>query len=75
VSFRTKLAKPINYVLRPMRVQLVHGTSPDAVIHYWRPARKTIAAAQEAGLPLGAYLDKRFAKPGATPDTGLRRVP
>ena len=39
------------------------------MIHYWRPARQTIAAAQEAGLPLGAYPDKRFAKPGATPDT------
>ena len=39
------------------------------MIHYWRPARKTIAAAQEARLPLGAYPDKRFAKPGATPDT------
>jgi len=54
VSYRTKLAKPINYVLRPMRVQLVHHTSSDLVIHYWRPARKTIATAQEAGLPLGA---------------------
>jgi hypothetical protein len=41
----------------------------DPVIHYWRPARQTMAAAQEAGLPLGAYPDKRFAKPGATPDT------
>jgi hypothetical protein len=69
VSYRTKLAKPINYVLRPMRAQLVHRTSSDRVIHYWRPARKTIAAAQKAGLPLGAYPDKRFAKPGATPDT------
>lgn len=69
MSYRTKLAKPINYVLRPVRVQLVHRTSSDPVIHYWRPARQTIAAAREAGLPLGAYPDKRFAKPGATPDT------
>jgi len=69
VSFQTKLAKPINYVLRPMDVQLVRRTSSDPVIHSWRPARQTIAAAQKAGLPVGAYLDERFAKPGATPDT------
>ena len=68
MSLRAKLAKPINYMLRPMDVQLVHRTSSDPVMHYWRPARQTIAAAQKAGLPLGAYLDKRFAKPGATPE-------
>jgi hypothetical protein len=45
VSYRTKLAKPINYVPRPMRVQLAHRTSSGPVIHYWRPARKTIGFA------------------------------
>jgi SAM-dependent methyltransferase len=69
VSLRAKLAKPINDALRPMRVQLVHGTFPGPVIYDWRPARKTIAAAQEAGLSLSAYMDKTFAEPGATPDT------
>ena len=69
MSIRTKLAKPVNDVLRPMRVQLVSGSSSDPAIQDFLPARKTIAAAQKAGLPLGAYIDRTFAKPGATPET------
>jgi hypothetical protein len=38
VSYRTRLARPINYVLRPMRVQLVRRTSADPVIHCCRSA-------------------------------------
>jgi SAM-dependent methyltransferase len=69
MSIRAKLAKPINDVLRPMHVQLVPGISTDPAIKDWRPAGKTIAAAQKAGLPLGAYIDKTFAEPGATPES------
>lgn len=69
MSLRTKLAKPVNDALRPLHVQLVPGTSPDPAIKSFISARKTIAAAQNAGLPLGAYIDRTFAKPGATPET------
>ena len=54
MSIRTKLAKPVNDVIRPLRVQLVPGTSPDPVIKDYIPARKTIAAAQKVGLSVGA---------------------
>jgi hypothetical protein len=50
VSIRTKLVKSVNDVIRPLRVQLVPGTSPDPAIKDYIPARKTIAAAQKAGL-------------------------
>ncbi len=69
MSVRTKLAKPLNDALRPLRLQVVSGTSPDPAIKDFLPARKTVAAAQKAGLPLGAYIDRTFAKPGATPET------
>jgi phospholipid N-methyltransferase len=69
VSVRAKLAKPLNDALRPLRVQLVSGSSPDPAVQDFIPARKTIAAAQKAGLPLGTYIDQTFAEPGATPNT------
>ena len=53
MSFRTKAIKPFNDMLRPLHVQLVPGTSPDPAIKKYIPARKTIAAAQKAGLPVG----------------------
>jgi phospholipid N-methyltransferase len=69
VSVRARLAKLLNDALRPLRVQLVSGSSPDPAIRSFLSARKTIAAAQKAGLPLGTYIDRTFAEPGATPDT------
>jgi SAM-dependent methyltransferase len=68
VSIRAKLAKPLNDALRPFHIQLVSGTSPDPAIKDFLPARKIIAAAEKAGVPLGAYMDNTYAKPGATPD-------
>jgi hypothetical protein len=47
----------------------VPGTSPDPAIKDYIPARETIAAAQQARLSVGAYIDKTFAQPGATPQT------
>jgi SAM-dependent methyltransferase len=69
VSIRAKLAKPLNDALRPMRVQLVPGTSPDPAVQDFISARKTIAAAQKAGMPLGAYIDQTYSQPGTTPNT------
>jgi phospholipid N-methyltransferase len=68
MSFRAKLAGPVNDALRPLHVQLVSGTSPDPAIKDFLPARKIMAEAQKSGLPLGAYMDKTYAKPGATPE-------
>jgi ubiquinone/menaquinone biosynthesis C-methylase UbiE len=69
VSIRAKLAKPLNDALRPLHVQLVSGTSPDPAVQDFISARKTIAAAQGAGLPLGTYIDQTYAQPGTTPNT------
>jgi phospholipid N-methyltransferase len=69
VSVKAKLAKPLNDALRPLHVQLVPGTSPDPAIRDFIPARKTIAAAEKAGLSVSDYIDRTFAEPGTTPDT------
>lgn len=69
MSVRARLAKPLNDALRPLHVQLVSGSSPDPAIQSFLSARKTIAAAQKAGLPLGTYIDRTFAEPGTTPNT------
>jgi ubiquinone/menaquinone biosynthesis C-methylase UbiE len=68
VGLRASLAKQVNDVLRPLRVQVVSGTSPDPAIQNFISARATMAAARKAGLPLGAYVDKAYVTPGATPD-------
>jgi SAM-dependent methyltransferase len=52
-----------------LHVQLVPGSSPDPAVKDFIPARKTLAAAQKAGLPVSVYIDRTFAKPGATPET------
>jgi SAM-dependent methyltransferase len=68
VGLRSTLAKQVNDVLRPLRVQVVSGTSPDPAVEDFISARATMAAARKAGLPLGAYVDQAFVTPGATPD-------
>jgi hypothetical protein len=69
MSIRAKLAKLVNDVLRPLHVQMVPGTSPDPAVQDFISARKTIAAAQKAGLSLSAYIDRTYAEPGTTPNT------
>ena len=69
MSFRAKLAKPVNDMLRPMNVQLIYGRSADPAVRDYIPAHKTIAAARKAGLSLAAHIDQTYAKPGAIPET------
>ena len=69
MTIRTKLVKPVNGLLRPLHMQLVSGTSVDPAIKDFIPARKTIAAAEKAGLPLGEYIDVTFVQPGVTSQT------
>jgi SAM-dependent methyltransferase len=62
------LGRQLNNALRPLNAQLIPGTSPDPAIRTFIPARKTIAEARRAGLPVGSYIDKIHAVPGATPE-------
>lgn len=66
MSVANKLARHANTLLRPLSVQVIRGTSPDPAIKTFLSARKTLAAAQRAGLPVGDYIDQTFATPGAT---------
>ncbi|MFF0341346.1 class I SAM-dependent methyltransferase [Kribbella sp. NPDC004875] len=59
----------MNRVLRPAGVQLVRGYSSDPAVGAFLPARKTIAAAQKAGVSVGDYLDAFSAEPGSTAGT------
>jgi SAM-dependent methyltransferase len=59
----------VNVVLRPVGMQLVRGYSTDPAISPFLPARKTLAAARRAGVPVGDYLDNFSAEPGATAET------
>jgi SAM-dependent methyltransferase len=68
MSLRSIGAKPLNTVLRPLRVQLVPGTWTDPAVESFIPARQTMAAARKAGLSVSAYIDSNFARPGTTED-------
>jgi len=69
LSVRATLAKPLNDALRPLHVRLVPDGSRDPAIRGFISARETIAAAENAGLSVGAYIDRTFAEPGTTPNT------
>lgn len=56
----------VNRALRPVGVQVVRGWSSDAAVQSFISARRTLAAAQRAGLSLTDYVDQFSAKPGAT---------
>jgi SAM-dependent methyltransferase len=86
VSLAQFARKGVNGALRPLGIQVTRVRSTDPAIQPFLPARKTIAAANRAGLPVGDYLDRYSAEPEATAravqamlrisslDTGIDRV-
>ena len=59
----------MNTSLRPLRVQLIRGSSTNPAVKTFLSARKTLGAAKHAGLSVGDYIDKTFAEPGVTAAT------
>jgi SAM-dependent methyltransferase len=49
-----------------MGFQIISGFSTDPAIKTFLSARKTIAGARKEHMPVGAYVDKCHAEPGAT---------
>jgi SAM-dependent methyltransferase len=68
MSVASLARKDINRVLRPFGVQVIHSRSTDPAIKDFLPAKKTIAAAKQAGLSVGDFLDRYSAEPNATAD-------
>ena len=56
----------VNRSLKPLGVQVVRGTSSAEGAKSFIRAKPTIAAARRSGLPVGDYIDRTFAQPGAT---------
>lgn len=66
--FKRAVRKAINSVLIPMDYELLPRFKRDYVRSY-QPLKKTLKAAQEAGLSVGDYLDAKFQLPGVTQTT------
>ncbi|TCM40370.1 methyltransferase family protein [Kribbella sp. VKM Ac-2568] len=66
MSLATHARNGVNRALRPLGVQVTHGRSTDPAIQPFLSARRTIAGANRAGLPLGEYIDRFSAEPGST---------
>jgi SAM-dependent methyltransferase len=69
MSIQGKLLAGVNRSVRPLGVQIVRGYSTDPAISPFLPMRRTVAAAQRAGVSVGDYLDSYSAVPGATAAT------
>jgi SAM-dependent methyltransferase len=68
LSVRSALVKRVNTALAPLNVQIIYGTTPDPAVKTYLSARRTIREARNAGLSVGAYLDREHAEPGSTPE-------
>lgn len=66
MSVRSTMKKAANAGLRPLRVQLIAGTTADPAVETFISARKTVTAAGKSGLSVGEYIDKTYVTPGAT---------
>jgi len=69
MTVKALVTKGVNRAVRPLGVQVVRGWSADPGIRPYVPAKKTIAAAQRAGLTVCDYIDKHNAEPGTTAAT------
>jgi len=75
MSMKATAQGALNRALRPFNVQVVKGRTTDPAVLGFLSARKTLAAARAAGLPVGDYVDATFSTPGTTQrtvDTMLR---
>jgi Methyltransferase domain len=66
MSVMAKFHSGVNRALRPLGVQVQRGWTSDAAVQSFVSARKTLAAAERAGLSVADYIDQFNAKPGAT---------
>jgi len=69
MSAKVRLQQGVNGMLRPLGMQIVRGFSPDPSIQSFVSARRTIAAASQAGLSVSDYIDQQNAEPGTTGGT------
>lgn len=66
MSVIARFHSSVNRALQPTGVQFVRNFSSDPAIQSFLPARRTLAAAQRAGLSVTDYIDQFSAMPGAT---------
>jgi SAM-dependent methyltransferase len=66
VPLATQLRSAVNTALRPLNVQVIRGRSTVPGVMTFLPARKTIAAARKAGLPVADFVDREHAESGAS---------
>lgn len=69
MSLRSRLVVPFNTALRPIHMQLLPGEAGDPSTRDALSARRIIAAAAKAGLPIGDYLDSADATPHLSAQT------
>jgi SAM-dependent methyltransferase len=66
VPLVTQVRDVVNAALRPLNVQVIRGRATEPGIVTFLPARKTIAAAQKAGLTVADYVDREHAEAGTS---------
>ena len=65
-SYKRRMLQAVNQILSVGGVELIRK---DKEFQDYIPLRKTLADAEQAGMPLGDYIDMRFNVPGVTKAT------